>query len=51
MTSPCCGGKWKKGICRPARFMLWAKKKHRISLLPGEGEVLLGKNYLTNGND
>lgn len=25
---------------------MWAKKKHKISLLPREGEVLVAKDYL-----
>lgn len=28
--------------------MVWVKKKHHISLLPREGEVMLDRNYWTS---
>jgi hypothetical protein len=36
-----------KGYLQAGQIMLWAKKKHKISLLPRDGEVLIAKNYLT----
>lgn len=35
-----------KGYLQAGQIMLWAKKKHKVSLLPGDGEVLIAKDYL-----
>lgn len=35
-----------KGYLQAGQIMLWAKKKHKVSLLPKDGEVLIAKNYL-----
>ena len=41
-----CNTEMEKGYLQAGQIMLWAKKKHKISLLPREGEVLVAKDYL-----
>ena len=45
MRCPFCGDPMEKGFIQSGNLMVWVKKKHRISLLPREGEVILDRNY------
>ena len=36
-----------KGLIQGGNLMVWVKKKHWLSLLPKEGEVILDRNYFT----
>ena len=36
-----------KGLIQSGNLMVWVRKKHYVSLLPKEGEVILDRNYLT----
>lgn len=45
MICPCCNVEMEKGYLQAGQIMLWAKKKHKVSLLPKEGEVLIAKDY------
>ncbi len=47
MRCPCCNQEMEKGFLQGGNILVWVKKKHYLSLLPKEGEVLLDKNYLT----
>jgi len=35
-----------KGFIQAGQRMAWVKKKHKISLLPKKGELILGNNVL-----
>ncbi len=48
MKCPVCSVEMEKGFLQAGDIMVWVKKKHHLSLLPGEGEVLLDRKYLTN---
>ena len=43
---PVCGEKMEEGLVQVGARAVWVKKKHRISLLPREGEVELGRNLM-----
>lgn len=45
MRCPFCGNPMEKGFIQSGNLMVWVKKKHHISLLPREGEVVLDRNY------
>ncbi len=45
MKCPCCGDEMEKGYLQAGQILLWARKKHKISLLPRDGDVLIDKNY------
>ena len=45
MRCPFCGDLMEKGFIQSGNLMVWVKKKHHISLLPREGEVILDRNY------
>jgi len=48
MRCPFCGGFMEKGMIQSGGSLLvWVRKKHYLSLLPKEGEVLLDRNYLS----
>ncbi len=46
MICPYCNTRMEKGYLQAGQIMLWAKKKHKVSLLPREGDVLIAKDYL-----
>ncbi len=47
MKCPFCEKDMEKGFLQSGNLMVWVKKKHMVSLLPKEGEVVLDRNYLT----
>ncbi len=47
MRCPFCGNGMEAGYVQSGNLMVWVKKKHYVSLLPKEGEVLLDRNYLS----
>ncbi len=47
MLCPFCNGEMEKGLLQGGNILVWVRKKHYLSLLPKEGEVMLDKNYLT----
>ena len=47
MLCPFCKSEMAKGFLQAGNMIVWVKKKHYISLLPKDGEVLLGRDYLT----
>ena len=46
MNCPVCNQEMEQGFVQSGNIMIWAKKIHKISLLPKDGDVLLWKNYL-----
>ena len=48
MKCAVCGDEMEKGFLQTGQRMTWVKKKHLFSLLPKEGEVLLGNNLFTD---
>ena len=46
MKCPICGNEMEKGYLQAGQRMSWVKKKHKVSLLPKEGEISLGNNVL-----
>lgn len=48
MRCPFCGSFMENGFLQGGSLMVWVKKKHHISLLPREGEVMLDRNYWTS---
>ena len=47
MKCAVCGNEMEKGFLQTGNRMAWVKKKHMFSLLPKEGEVLLGNHVFT----
>ena len=47
MRCPFCTEEMEKGLLQAGNMIVWVRKKHYVSLLPKEGEVLLGRNFLT----
>ena len=47
LRCPLCGDEIEKGYIQTGERMAWVKQKHKVSLLPKEGEVLLGNNVFT----
>ena len=47
MRCPFCGEDMEKGLLQSGNLIVWVKKKHYLSLLPRDGEVILDRNYLT----
>ncbi len=47
MLCPYCKAEMEKGFLQGGNILVWVRKKHYLSLLPKEGEVLLDRNYLT----
>lgn len=41
MNCPICGTEMEQGFIQGNQRIAWVKSKHKISLLPREGEVLL----------
>ncbi len=48
MLCPFCKTEMEKGLLQGGNILVWVKKKHMLSLLPKEGEVLLDKNHVTS---
>lgn len=46
MKCPNCNNEMEKGVLQSGQIILWAKKKHHLSLNAKEGDVELGKNYM-----
>ncbi len=46
MKCPYCGGEMEEGFLQGADRVAWVKKRHKFSLLPKEGEVLLENNMV-----
>lgn len=46
MQCPFCGTNMEKGLLQSGQIILWAKKKHYISLNAKEGEVELARSFL-----
>lgn len=44
MKCPCCRGELEPGFLQGRQRVAWVKGRHRFSLLPGEGELLLENN-------
>lgn len=47
MQCPFCKDEMEKGFLQGGTMMVWVKKKHYISMLPKDGEVLLGRDHFT----
>ena len=45
MNCPFCGREMEVGFLQGGRFLLWAVRRHKISLLPREEDVLLAENH------
>jgi len=43
MDCPKCNNEMEQGYLQGMRRVAWVKNKHKVSLLPKQGEVLLGK--------
>lgn len=41
---PFCGAELEKGYVQALHRMAWVKSPHKLSLLPKEGEILLGNH-------
>lgn len=48
MYCPVCGNIMEKGFLQTQQRASWVKKKHLFSILPKEGEVLLGNNVFSS---
>ena len=44
---PFCESMMEKGMIQGGNLPVWVKKKHYLSLLPRDGEVILDRDYLT----
>ena len=47
MKCPLCEKEMEKGFVQTGQRMSWVKQKHKASLIPQEGEVLLGNNVFS----
>lgn len=45
MNCPCCNTEMERGFLQGGRMLLWAKRRHKLSLLPRDEDVVLGENY------
>lgn len=48
MKCPYCNGEMEKGILEGQRYLLWAKRPHKLTYHPKEGEVLLGEKTISS---
>ena len=48
MKCPLCGIEMEKGFVQAGERISWVRQKHKISLRPKEGEVLLGNNVFSS---
>lgn len=46
MKCPYCSKEMEIGVLQSGQIILWAKKKHHLSLNAKDGEVELGRNYM-----
>lgn len=46
MNCPVCGQPMEQGFVQAGQMATWVKKKHLVSLLPREGEVMLDRNLM-----
>jgi RNase P subunit RPR2 len=46
MDCPKCNNEMEQGYLQGMRRVAWVKNKHKVSLLPKQGEVLLENNYV-----
>lgn len=44
MKYPYCNNEMESGLLQGMRRVAWVKKKHKLSLLPKQGEILLDNN-------
>lgn len=44
MKCPQCEGEMEKGFIQGGNMITWVRKKHKLSLLPKEGEIILGQD-------
>ena len=44
MNCPVCGKEMEKGLVQGGQILSWVKEKHKLSMLPKKGEVLLGRS-------
>ena len=42
MKCPVCGNEMEKGYIQTGERMSWVRQKHKVSLFPKDGEVMLG---------
>ena len=47
LICPFCNAPMEKGLLHAGNLIVWVKKKHRLSLLPKEGEVVLDRNLFS----
>ena len=47
MKCPVCGNEMEKGNIQTGERMCWVKQKHKVSLVPKDGEVMLGNNVFS----
>lgn len=48
MECPNCNSKMEKGFLQGHKRVAWVKNKHKVSLRPKEGEVLLANNMVND---
>ncbi len=48
MKCPFCNGEMEDGFLQGMRRVAWVKKKHKITLLPKEEEILLENNVVAD---
>ena len=48
MNCPFCNGEMEEGFLQGMRRVAWVKKKHKITLLAKEGEILLDNNVFSD---
>ena len=52
MNCPVCGKEMEKGLLQGGQILTWVKEKHKLSMLPKKGEVMLGRSpYLAMAID
>ena len=47
MKCPVCGNEMEKGYIQTGERMSWVRQKHKVSLFPKDGEVMLGNNVFS----
>ena len=50
MKCPYCNNEMEKGFIQTGNRIAWTKQQHKFSLLPKEGEVMLGNNMYKGVN-
>lgn len=46
MNCPKCGKIMEEGLVQAGGAVTWVREKHKVSLLPKEGEVMLGRSIM-----